>query len=184
MPDARAERFAKDYGIPAYDASVLTGEKPLADFFEASTRLFGDAKTVANWMMGDLLGVIHDKDLEIKEAKITPETFGGMLQLIKNGRISGKIGKIILPELVVSGKTAEEIVEERDMGRISDKGLLDRVVDEVFEENATAVEDALGDDNAANYLIGHVMRKTKGKADPQMVNEAVRERLKMRRERR
>lgn len=181
LPDARAERFAKDYGIPAYDAAVLTGEKPLADFFEASTKIFGDAKTVSNWMMGDLLGVLHDKDFEIKEAKITPETFGGMLQLIKDGKISGKIGKIILPELVVSGKTAEQVVRERDMGRISDRGLLDRVVDEVFEENAAAVEDALTDDNAVNYLIGHVMRKTKGKADPQIVNGTVRERLKRRR---
>jgi aspartyl-tRNA(Asn)/glutamyl-tRNA(Gln) amidotransferase subunit B len=178
LPDARAERFVKEYGIPAYDASVLTGDKPLADFFEAGTRLFGDAKTVSNWMMGDLLGVLHDKDLEIKEAKLTPETFAGMLKMVREGRISGKIGKIILPELVLSGKTAEKIVDERDMGRIADRGLLDGLVDQVFAENGACVEDAIKDDNAANYLIGQLMRKTKGKADPQMANDAVRERLK------
>lgn len=178
LPDARAERFVRDYGIPAYDASVLTGEKPLADFFEASTRILGDAKTVSNWMMGDLLGVLHDKDLEIKEARVTPETFTGMLRMIKEGRISGKIGKIILPELVLSGKAPERIVDDRDMGKIADKDLLDGVVDEVFAENGHAVEDALKDENAAHYLIGQVMKKTKGKADPQIVNDVVRNRLK------
>jgi len=170
LPDARAERFVREYAIPPYDASVLTGEKPLADFFEASWKLFGDAKTVSNWMMGDLLGVLHERDLEIKEAKLTPKTFAGMLRMIKDGRISGKIGKIILPELVISGRSAEEIVKDRDMGRIADKGLLDSVIVQVLAENA------------ANYLIGQVMRKTKGKADPQMVNVAVRERLRRLRE--
>jgi aspartyl-tRNA(Asn)/glutamyl-tRNA(Gln) amidotransferase subunit B len=178
LPDARAERFVREYGIPPYDASVLTGEKPLADFFEASTKLFGDAKTVSNWMMGDLLGVLHEKDLEIKDVRLTPEAFIGMLRMIKEGRISGKIGKIILPELVLTGKTAEGIVEERDMGRIADRGLLEGLVAEVFAENGAAVGDALKDENAANYLIGQVMMKTKGKADPQMANDAVRERLK------
>lgn len=177
LPDPRAERFVREYGIPQYDALVLTGEKALADFFEASAKSFGDPKTVSNWMMGDLLGVLHDKDLELNEAKITPATFVAMLEMIKDGSISGKIGKIILPELVTSGRTPQEVVRERDMGRISDSGSIDGVVSEVFGENAKAVEDAVGDDEAINYLIGQIMKKTRGKGDPQMVNRAVRERI-------
>jgi len=184
LPDARAERFVREYGIPSYDAQVLTGEKALADFFETCAREYGDAKTVGNWVMGDLLGVLHDKDLELQESKITPESLVEMLRLIKEGEISGKIGKIILPELVTSGKRPGEIVKERGMQRIADRDYLDTVVTEVFNENKKAVEDALKDDNAVNFLIGQVMRKTRGKGDPQLVNDAVRDRiLKMRKER-
>ncbi|MBM5805928.1 MAG: Asp-tRNA(Asn)/Glu-tRNA(Gln) amidotransferase subunit GatB [Candidatus Verstraetearchaeota archaeon] len=177
LPDARAERFVREYGIPRYDAQVLTGEKALADFFETCAREYGDAKTVSNWVMGDLLGVLHDKDLELVEARITPDSFAEMLRMIKEGEISGKIGKIILPELVTSGKGPREVVKEKGMERIADRDYLDAVVTEVFNEDSEAVEDALEDDNAVNFLIGQVMRKTRGKGDPQMVNNAVRERI-------
>ena len=177
LPDARAERFSREYGIPAYDAQVLTGEKALADFFETCTKMLGEAKTASNWVMGDLLGVLHDKDLELHEAKVTPATFVGMLRMINDGKISGKIGKIILPELVTSGRDAEVIVNERDMQRIADTALLKSVVDEVFAENRKAVDDAVRDDNAVNFLIGQVMKKTRGKADPQLVNSAVKEKV-------
>jgi aspartyl-tRNA(Asn)/glutamyl-tRNA(Gln) amidotransferase subunit B len=178
LPDARAERFVREYGIPSYDAQVLTGEKALADFFETCAKAYGDAKTVSNWVMGDLLGVLHDKDLDLVEAKITPDSFAEMLRMIKEGEISGKIGKIILPELMTSGKGPREVVKERGMQRIADREYLDAVVLEVFNENKKAVEDALKDENAVNFLIGQVMRKTKGKGDPQMVNDLVRERLR------
>ncbi|MEM2128741.1 MAG: Asp-tRNA(Asn)/Glu-tRNA(Gln) amidotransferase subunit GatB [Candidatus Methanomethylicaceae archaeon] len=177
LPDARADRFVREYGLPQYDAQVLTAEKRLADFFEETARLFGEAKTVSNWIMGDLLGVLHDKGLGIDEAKITPTLFAGMLKMIRDGTISGKIGKIILPTLVTSGKSAEEIVRENDMARIADREAIEKVVDEVFAENPKAVSDALSDEKAAHFLVGQVMRKTRGKGDPELVNAAIRERL-------
>jgi len=182
LPDARAERFSKEYGIPAYDAQVLTGEKALADFFESSAKLSGEPKVVSNWIMGDLLGVLHERDLDLKESKISPESITSMIKMINEGTISGKIGKIILPEMVTSGKMPQEIVKERGMERIADRCSIQDVVAEVFTENAKAVNDALRDEEAANFLIGQVMRKTRGRCDPQIVNETVRERIKRMRE--
>jgi len=177
LPDARAERFVRDYGIPLYDAQVLTSEKALADFFEECVRLYRDPKNVSNWIMSDLLGVLHEKGLEIQESKITPEALAEMLQMIKEGTISGKIGKIILPEIVETGKMPSRVVKERGMERIADRATIERVVEEVFSENTKAVDDALTDANAVNYLIGQVMKKTKAKGDPKLVNEIVREKL-------
>lgn len=177
LPDARAERFVREYGLPRYDAQVLTAEKRLADFFEEAARICGEPKVVSNWIMGDLLGVLHDKGLGIDEAKITPSSFAGMLKLIRDGTISGKIGKIILPALVTTGKSAEEVVRENDMTKIADREAIEKVVDEVFTENPKAVSDALSDEKAAHFLVGQVMRKTRGKGDPEIVNAAIRERL-------
>lgn len=178
LPDARAERFVKAYGIPKYDAQVLTADKVLADFYEESVRRYGDAKTVSNWLMGDVLGELHDKGLEVGDAKITPSTFVNMLEMIKGNEISGKIGKIILPELIVSGKSALQIVDERGMRKISDRGALERIAEEVFKENGKAVGDSMRDDNAVHYLIGQLMKKTGGKGDPKVTNDVVWEKVK------
>ncbi|MEJ5293527.1 MAG: Asp-tRNA(Asn)/Glu-tRNA(Gln) amidotransferase subunit GatB [Candidatus Methanosuratincola sp.] len=177
LPDARAERFVREYNLPQYDAQVLTAEKRLADFFEESVKIHGEAKTVSNWIMSDLLGVLHDKNMDLEEARITPETFAGMLSMIKEGKISGKIGKIILPTLVTTGRSAEEVVRENDLARIADREAIERVVEEVFAENRKAVSDALSDEKAAHFLVGQVMRKTRGKGDPELVNRCIRERL-------
>ncbi|MGQ9760166.1 MAG: Asp-tRNA(Asn)/Glu-tRNA(Gln) amidotransferase subunit GatB [Candidatus Methanomethylicaceae archaeon] len=177
LPDTRAERFVREYGIPAYDSQVLTSEKALADFFEECVKICGDPKNISNWIMSDLLGVLHDKGMEIQESKITPHALAEMLQMIKDGRISGKIGKIILPEVVETGKMPSQVVRERGMEKIADRDLIEKVVNEVFAENNKAVEDALEDDNAVNFLIGQVMKKTRGKSDPKLVNEVVRELL-------
>ncbi|MBC7120183.1 MAG: Asp-tRNA(Asn)/Glu-tRNA(Gln) amidotransferase subunit GatB [Candidatus Methanosuratus sp.] len=183
LPDARAERFARGYGLPQYDAQVLTAEKRLADFFEEAARLHGEPKTVSNWIMSDLLGVLHDKGLEIDEAKITPAAFAGMLRMIRDGAISGKIGKIILPTLVTTGRAAEEVVRENDLLKIADREAIERVVEEVFAENPKAVSDAVNDEKAAHFLVGQVMRKTRGKGDPELVNLSIRERLESMRKR-
>ncbi|MEN3057151.1 MAG: Asp-tRNA(Asn)/Glu-tRNA(Gln) amidotransferase subunit GatB [Candidatus Methanosuratincola petrocarbonis] len=177
LPDARAERFVREYGLPQYDAQVLTAEKRLADFFEEAARLFGEPKTVSNWIMSDLLGVLHEKGLGIEDARISPASFAGMLKMIRDGTISGKIGKIILPMLVTSGKSAEEVVRENGMTRIADREAIEKVVEEVFSENPKAVSDALSDEKAAHFLVGQVMRKTRGKGDPELVNLCIRERL-------
>lgn len=177
LPDERAERFVRDYGIPRYDAYVLTSNKAIADFFEECVKQYGEAKVVSNWIINDLMGILNNRDLEIYESKITPRALVEMLKMIKEGTISGKIGKIILPEIVETGKMPSQIVKEKGMERICDEELIDRIVEEVFMENRKAVMDALKNEEAINFLVGQVMKKTKGRGDPKIVNEIIRAKL-------
>jgi aspartyl-tRNA(Asn)/glutamyl-tRNA(Gln) amidotransferase subunit B len=178
LPDERAERFIKLYGIPQYDANILVSQKALADFFENCVKLFNEPKTISNWIISDLLGILNNRGLEIQETKITPIAMVEMLKMIKDGIISGKIGKIILPEIVETGKMPSQIVKEKNMIRISDEDFIRKIVEEVFMENEKAVKDALINENAINFLIGQVMKKTKGRGDPKLVNEIVRNKIK------
>ncbi|MCQ5340175.1 MAG: Asp-tRNA(Asn)/Glu-tRNA(Gln) amidotransferase subunit GatB [Candidatus Methanomethylicia archaeon] len=178
LPDERAERFIKLYGIPQYDANILVSQKALADFFENCVKLFNEPKTISNWIISDLLGILNNRGLEIQETKITPTAMVEMLKMIKDGIISGKIGKIILPEIVETGKMPSQIVKEKNMIRISDEDFIRKIVEEVFMENEKAVKDALINENAINFLIGQVMKKTKGRGDPKLVNEIVRNKIK------
>ncbi|MCC6013251.1 MAG: Asp-tRNA(Asn)/Glu-tRNA(Gln) amidotransferase subunit GatB [Candidatus Verstraetearchaeota archaeon] len=178
LPDERAERFTKVYGIPQYDANILVSQKALADFFEECVKLFNEPKTISNWIISDLLGVLNNRGLEIQESKITPIAMVEMLKMIKDGIISGKIGKIILPEIVETGKMPSQIVKEKNMIRISDEDLIRKIVEEVFRENEKAVKDALVNENAINFLIGQVMKKTRGRGDPKLVNEIIRSKIK------
>ncbi|RLE50479.1 MAG: Asp-tRNA(Asn)/Glu-tRNA(Gln) amidotransferase GatCAB subunit B [Candidatus Methanomethylicota archaeon] len=177
LPDARAERFIKQYGLPEYDAAVLTGDKALADFFEACVKNYPDAKKVSNWIMGDLLGVLHELDMDLNESKITPDLLVEMLKLIDQGVISGKIGKYLLPRMVKEGKRPSEIVAESGLTRLADRASLEELVEKVFRENPKAVKDALMDEKAIHFLIGQVMKATRGRADPQITNELVRSKL-------
>lgn len=178
LPDERAERFIRLYGIPQYDANILVSQKALADFFENCVKLFNEPKTISNWIISDLLGILNNRGLEIQETKITPIAMVEMLKMIKDGIISGKIGKIILPEIVETGKMPSQIVKEKNMIRISDEDFIRKIVEEVFMENEKAVKDALINENAINFLIGQVMKKTKGRGDPKLVNEIVRNKIK------
>lgn len=178
LPDERAERFIKLYGIPQYDANILVSQKALADFFENCVKLFNEPKTISNWIISDLLGILNNRGLEIQETKITPTAMVEMLKMIKDGIISGKIGKMILPEIVETGKMPSQIVKEKNMIRISDEDFIRKIVEEVFMENEKAVKDALINENAINFLIGQVMKKTKGRGDPKLVNEIVRNKIK------
>lgn len=177
LPDARAERFIKQYGLPEYDAGVLTGEKGLADFFEECARLYERPKEVSNWIMTDLLRWLHEEDVEIGESKVLPAGLVEMLRLIGDGTISGKIAKTVLREMVKTGRGPREIVEERGLLRIASEKQVRALVDRVFEENPKAVQDALTDEKAVHFLVGQVMRLTKGKADPELTNRIVRRKL-------
>jgi len=178
LPDARQTRFMKAYKLPKHDAEVLIGSKQLADFFEESVKLYPNPKQISNWVMGDLLRNINELGIEINESKITAHDLVGLLKLIDEGIISGKIAKNVLQEMVRTGKHPEEIVKERGLTRISDKEEIRIVIDAVFAEFPKAVQDALTDDTAINYLVGQVMRKTKGRADPQLTNQLIQARLK------
>ena len=178
LPDARANRFVKQYGLPLYDAKVLIAEKALADFFEQCAKAYHDPKKISNWMMGDLLRRLHEKDIDIHESKITPEHLVKMVKLIDDGVISGKIAKKVIRMIVETGKTPEEIVEEEGLIRITSEKLLEKMVAEVFERHQKAVRDALKDEKAAHFLVGELMRATDGKADPQLTNRIVKRKLK------
>lgn len=177
LPDTRRERFVKQYGIPLHDAGVLTSDKALADFFEESVKTYPNAKKIANWVMGDLLRRLHEEDIEINESKITPQKIVEMIKLIDDGTISGKIAKSVLPEIIHTGKSSKEIVNEKNLIRISSLKEIEKLTDQVFKENPKAVEDALTDEKAFHYLVGQLMKLTDGKADPQITNQIIREKL-------
>ncbi|MFQ6074598.1 MAG: Asp-tRNA(Asn)/Glu-tRNA(Gln) amidotransferase subunit GatB [Candidatus Bathyarchaeia archaeon] len=177
LPDVRRGRFIKQYGLPPYDAGVLTGDKALADFFEECTELYPDAKRVSNWMMTDLLRSLHEQGLEIGEAEITPQHLAETIRLIDEGTISGKIAKKILPEVVRTGKPPAVVVEEMGLTRIASRERVEELAERVFKEFPKAVQDALTDEEAVHYLVGQVMRLTKGRADPQLTNQVIREKI-------
>jgi len=177
LPDARIHRFVDAYNLPKYDAEVLVSDKTLADFFERSVKLHNRPKEISNWMMGDLLRNLYENNLELTESKITPEHLVEMIKLIEEGIISGKIGKRILPEIVLTGKHPLQIIKENGLVKIASRDALKDAVENVFRENPKAVKDALTDENAVHFLVGQLMRATKGKADPQLANQMIQEKL-------
>jgi aspartyl-tRNA(Asn)/glutamyl-tRNA(Gln) amidotransferase subunit B len=128
-------------------------------------------------MMSDLLRNLYENNLELTESKITPEHLVEMIKLIEDGVISGKIGKRILPEMVLTGKHPSQIIKENGLEKIASRDALNNVVETVFRENPKCVEDALADENAVHFLVGQLMRATKGKADPQLANQLIQEKL-------
>ncbi len=177
LPEARIHRFVAAYNIPKYDAEVLVSDKALADFFERSVQLYDRPKEISNWMMSDLLRNLYENNLELTESKITPEHLVEMIRLIEEGVISGKIGKKILPEIVLTGKRSSQIIKENGLVKIASREALKDAVEKVFREHPKAVKDALTDENAVHYLVGQLMRATKGKADPQLANQMICEKL-------
>ncbi len=178
LPDARRERFVKDYTLPEYDAEVLTSDRAMADFFEACVAMYNTPKPVANWLMGDVLQCLYSLDVDIGKAKITPEHLAEMLKLMDDGVISIKIAKKILWEVMKTGMMPSRIVEEQGMIRITDRETLARFSDKVFTDYPQAVQDALVDDKAVHYLVGQLMALTKGRADPELANQIIKEKLK------
>jgi aspartyl-tRNA(Asn)/glutamyl-tRNA(Gln) amidotransferase subunit B len=179
LPEARIQRFITTYSIPQYGAEVLVSDKAMADFFERCVKLYNKPKEVSNWMMSDLLRYLYENNLELSESKITPENLIEMIKLIDDGVISGKIGKQILPEMVLTGQQPWQIVEEKGLVKITSHKKLEKTADKIFAENPKAVRDALVDEKAVHFLVGQLMRATKGKADPQLANQIIRDRLEL-----
>lgn len=178
LPDARKARYTADYGLPAYDAEVITASKKLADFFEESLSYTKDAKAVSNWIMGDLLGYLNANGLELSDVKITGQGLGEMIGLLEKGTISGKIAKTVFKSMLESGKLPQQIVEEQGLVQISDEGAILAIVDAIIEKNPQSVEDfRAGKEKAIGFLVGQIMKETKGKANPALVNKLLLERL-------
>ena len=178
MPSVRKKRFVKEYEIPEYDADVLTDSRELADLFEECVAEYNDPKEVSNWIMGEFLRLVNEEKMEVGETKITGQLLGKMLKMMEDDVISSKIAKTVFEEMFNTGKDPEEIVEEQGLKQISDEDKLETIVENIIEENPEAVEDIKnGKDKAIGYLVGQVMKETKGKANPQMVNQMFRDKI-------
>ncbi|GEN32361.1 aspartyl-tRNA(Asn)/glutamyl-tRNA(Gln) amidotransferase subunit B [Cerasibacillus quisquiliarum] len=172
LPDERRKRYVEEYGLPEYDAGVLTSTKEMSDFFEETIKDGIDAKQASNWLMGDISGYMNKHQKELSDLEITPQSLGKMIQLIQDGTISSKIAKRVFAELVEKGGDPEQIVEEKGWAQISDEGQLTEIITKVLDENEQSVNDFKeGHKRALGHLVGQVMKATKGQANPQMVNK-------------
>jgi aspartyl-tRNA(Asn)/glutamyl-tRNA(Gln) amidotransferase subunit B len=178
LPDARKKRFVSDFGLPEYDADLLTSEKPVAQWFEEAVRAGGQPKAVSNWMMGDLMRLLNEDNRSIDECPLTPERLAGMLTLVDKGTISGKIAKTVFEEMYRTGKDAGTIVKEKGLVQISDSSEIEKLVDEVIAKHPGEVERFKGgDEKLLGFLVGQVMKASKGKANPKMLNELLKKKL-------
>ena len=178
LPDAKRERFVSAYRLPEYDADILTSERPIADWLEEAVNLGGQPKAVSNWMMGDLLRLLNEENKSFEECSLKPKQLIDMLKLIDNGTISGKIAKTVFEEIYRTGKDAESIVKEKGLVQITDAGEIEKIVDDVIAKNPKEVARYReGDEKLLGFFVGHVMKLTKGKANPQLVNELLKKKL-------
>lgn len=178
LPDQRKKRYIEELGLPAYDADVITSSKSMAEYFEEILKHFKDAKAISNWVMGEFSRLLNANNLEISESKISPESFAKMLELLEKGTISSKIAKTVFEEMFATGKEPAVIVEEKGLVQISDEGAIAAIVAEVISNNPQSVEDyKAGKVQAIGFLVGQVMKASKGKANPGVVNKLLKEQL-------
>jgi aspartyl-tRNA(Asn)/glutamyl-tRNA(Gln) amidotransferase subunit B len=176
LPDDKRARFVETMGLSVYDASVLVSEKAIADYFEklAAGR---DGKAAANWVINDLLGQLNKSGMTIEETPVSPEQLGAIVDLIREGTISGKIAKDLFEIVWAEGGDPRELVESRGMRQVTDTGAIEKAVDEVIAANPEKVEQARAKPTLAGWFVGQVMKATGGKANPQAVNELVKAKL-------
>ncbi len=178
LPAMRAKRFVADYGLPEYDAALLTATKGLADYFESSVQLFNQPKTVSNWVMGELTRELNNSGIDAAGSPVSPERLVDLLQMVEKGVISLKVAREIFPELYGSGKSAEQIVSEKGLTQVSDEGALEKIIDEVLSKSPTQVAQFKeGKQQVLGFLVGQVMKASGGKANPGKVNELLKKRL-------
>ncbi|MGW5954502.1 Asp-tRNA(Asn)/Glu-tRNA(Gln) amidotransferase subunit GatB [Bacillus mycoides] len=181
LPDARKARYVAEIGLPAYDAHVLTLTKEMSDFFEATVADGADAKLTSNWLMGEVLAYLNKQQKELKDVALTPAGLSKMVQLIEKGTISSKIAKKVFNELIEKGGDPEEIVKAKGLVQISDEGTLRTVVTEILDNNEQSIEDFKnGKDRAIGFLVGQIMKATKGQANPPLVNKILLEEINKR----
>jgi len=176
LPEARRDRFMTQYGLSLYDANILTSSRAMADYFENCVKLMepGKAKAVSNWLLGDFSRLLNATNTEIENVKISPKHLAKMLGLVDNGTISGPAAKAVLEEMFRSGKGASEIITEKKLSQISDTDEIREVVKQVMANNTGAVADyTSGKQQALTFIIGQVMKATRGRANPGVVREII-----------
>jgi len=176
LPEARRDRFMTHYGLSLYDANIITSSRAMADYFENCVELMdpGKAKMVSNWLLGDFSRLLNSTNTEIENVKISPKHLAEMLGLVDNGTISGPAAKVVFEEMFRSGKGASEIITEKKLSQISDVGEIREVVKQVMANNTEAVVDyTAGKQQALTFIIGQVMKATRGRANPGAVREII-----------
>ena len=183
LPQQKRERFESQFGLSTYDASVLSASRELADYFEQVQQTCGDAKLAANWVMGELSSLLNKEGLEIEQSPVSAAQLGGMILRIKDNTISGKIAKMVFEALAAGeGDSADAIIEAKGLKQVTDSGAIEAMLDEVLAANAAQVEQYRASDEAKRgkmfgFFVGQAMKASKGKANPQQVNELLRKKL-------
>jgi aspartyl-tRNA(Asn)/glutamyl-tRNA(Gln) amidotransferase subunit B len=179
LPDEKKGRFVRDYGIPEYDAEILTSTKAMAFYYEECVRLFPEPKTVSNWMMGDLLRELKRDEKEIDQSLLTPSHLAEMLSMIKEGTISGKIAKDVFEEMYRTGERPGKIVKDKGWVQILDEAEIAQAIERVIKASPKQVGDyQQGKEKIFGFFVGEVMKQTKGKANPKLVNDLLKKILK------
>jgi aspartyl-tRNA(Asn)/glutamyl-tRNA(Gln) amidotransferase subunit B len=178
LPEARCRRFREDLGLPEYDALVLTAEKEVADYFEAALTAGVEPKKISNWVMGEVMRELNDRGATLAVCKVTPAGLGALVRLVEDGVISGSIAKTVFKELFETGGDPGEYVKAKGLVQISDTSAIEGLVDEVLVENPAEVERYRGGDRKlTGFFVGQVMKKSKGKANPGLVNQLLAKKL-------
>ena len=172
MPHIKKERYMKDFDLPEYDADILTSSIKTAKFFEEANDICNNPKAVSNWIMGDFTRMLNEKEIEIDESKVTSQNLAELITLIDKGTISSKIAKQVFEDMFETGETAKDIVEKKGLVQMSDEGAIKEIVQKVVDANPQSIADyKAGKDRAIGFLVGQIMKETKGKANPQIVNK-------------
>ncbi|MCS6953818.1 MAG: Asp-tRNA(Asn)/Glu-tRNA(Gln) amidotransferase subunit GatB [Bryobacteraceae bacterium] len=178
LPSQKRARFVEQYGLREYDAQVLTLSRDLSDYFERAAAVSGDPRGTANWVMGDLLGALKAEGKEIPESPVSAEQLGELVALISRGEISGKLAKEIFAKMWATGDSARTIMEREGLRQISDAALIEKIIEEVLAANPKQVESyRSGKSGVLGFLVGQVMKATRGQANPALVNELLRKKL-------
>ena len=178
MPQARRARYINELGLPEYDAMVLTLTKEMSDFFDETVAEGADVKQASNWLMGEVSAYLNSEKLELPETKLTPSNLAGMIKLVEDGTISSKIAKKVFRELITNGGDAKQVVEEKGLIQLSDPAQLLPMINEVLDNNQQSIDDFKnGKDRAVGFLVGQIMKATRGKANPGVVNKLLQEEL-------
>lgn len=182
MPEIRKERFVKDYNLPAYDAEILTAEKDIADFYESILSYTKDYKSASNWVMGEILRIVNETKIAVKDFPVSPENLGKLINLINSGVISGKIAKDVFPEMLKDNSDPEKIVKEKGLMQISDTGEIEKIIDGILDKSPNEVAQFIsGKEKLISFFVGQAMREMKGKANPAILNDILKEKLEKRR---
>ena len=176
----KSERFINDYQLNENEAVTLASEMELAKYYEQVVKDSGEPKLSSNWVLTEVLRVLKDKNIEISDFIVTPQNISKLINLIKSNVISSKIAKEVFEEMIVNNKDPEEIVKDNGMLQITDSNEIEKIVDQVLNENEQSVEDfKLGKDRALKFLVGQAMKLSKGKANPQMLNKIIVEKISL-----
>jgi aspartyl-tRNA(Asn)/glutamyl-tRNA(Gln) amidotransferase subunit B len=178
LPEAKRDRFVKEYGLPEYDADMLTQSRALAAYYEEAARLSGLPKVISNWMMGELMRLLNAEGKEIEDCPVRPDRLAGMVKMINDGTISTKIAKTVFEDMYGTGKDAETVVREKGLVQVSDSGAIEIIIADVIKANPAQHADYKGGkDKLFGFFVGQVMKASKGKANPEMVNELLKKKL-------